>query len=344
MEIRKLGVQRIRKCGCGRAILSIRTSKAKKNNSSVSPEKNSSVVSTIQSLTPFSRKVDSSSEEETSSKETVQTGRTSSGSTDVKTLCGKCQKMNSMPTTITIGEDASQPKKKKNVATNKRRKLPIIERLRIVKVSSASISEERSRRRKCRHKRNSETTVGPPPTEVFIEHSQLGFDGISPSSTMPLKVPTRFTFDDVIPSNSSIATTELAENMPSHHLTKKKSTVIACSGTGKTSFDKSIRDTELQQFATFDTAHGHRERGLTDSTIDTEMDINDKFDSCTTANDSTHDKNKAFPVNAVNPNMRATTMPGEEKAPQLGNGGDAGNEEEQTPLGWLFGFSNLAIN
>ena len=125
-------------------------------------------------------------------------------------LCAKCLKMNMTAATSQNELPSPTCHRPKPKRTNKRRKLPIIERLRIVRVSSASISD-RSRRRKCRPKRNSET-AGPLPNEVYVEQSLLGFDGISPRKTMLKKIPTRFTFDDVVPSSSSIATVDLTEN------------------------------------------------------------------------------------------------------------------------------------
>jgi hypothetical protein len=49
-------------------------------------------------------------------------------------------------------------------------------------------------------------------SEHYTEYSELGFDGISPTSTLDKMVPTRFTFDGIVPSQSSMDSTLPEDN------------------------------------------------------------------------------------------------------------------------------------
>jgi hypothetical protein len=287
-----------KKCECGRAILSVRTVKSRSKDG-VSPKK-TSVRATIRALTPLSRKADSS-DDDTSSKITVHTG--SSSGSDEKMLCIKCKmKLGKLQTNL------KEPK-------NKKKKRPIIERLRVIKASTSSLSDQ-SRKRKCRSSRFN-TFVGPLPNEVYIEQqtnehytesTALGFDGFSPSSTLTKKVPSRFTFDDVIPSNSSI------ETETSYSLDQRGSAI------GK------LTDLEDSKHV----VQPQRERSITSTTIDTEMDIElseSDFRKATgmdeqfkVSSPSTYDHGDSEEIEGKN----ATT--------------------EQPTFGWLFDFSFLTIN
>jgi hypothetical protein len=307
-----------KKCECGRKILSVRTIKKSRSKAEVSPKK-TSVRATIRALTPLSRRADSI-DDDSCSKTTVQTESTSS--TGEKVLCLKCKMK-----TGELQTNLPEPKSKK-------KKRPIIERLRVIKASTSSLSDQ-SRKRKCRSSRCNRI-VGPLPNEVYIEqqHSDeyvtestaLGFDGISPSSTLTKRVPTRFTFDDVVPSNSSFET----EASDSGALDQRGSAILTDLKVSENGGP--AKDSQFHELSSKYAVQPQRERTVTASTIFSEMDI-ELSESDFHKAAGMDEKLKIFsPSNHDH---------GDSEQSDGKNATESG--KDRPAFGWLFDFSFLAI-
>jgi hypothetical protein len=186
--------EKINRCSCcRRVVLHVQTTKSKKKKEEVLPKKEPKNAKGFRALTSLStRRVGSNDNVG------IISGSLVASQTNI---CLECTKKSKEKDTTTTQNE------------RKKEKVPLFKRLTVVSATSSISDKSRPR---MKHYFNRSGVIRPLPREVVIngnipvetfEHfrecSELGFDGISPRSTMDKMVPTRFTFDGIAPSESS---------------------------------------------------------------------------------------------------------------------------------------------
>jgi hypothetical protein len=190
-KLKKSG--KVKRCSCGRVILHVQTTKGARKSSHSKKEPRSTKV--LRALTTLSKRVDSSDDAtcSTASSSLLRSEPNQTKSAK-KIMCYDC----SQKSTQQDGAVCNVERKEE---------IPILQRLKVVKAANDS-SESGGVRMLPREvvvvgAENTTTDNSESASELYTETSELGFDGISPSSMMDKKVPTRFTFDGIVPSKSS---------------------------------------------------------------------------------------------------------------------------------------------